>query len=112
MALKIKGGLDVEQDESWNDSCVVNNMTQLTVRGFDLELAAAIRRLADSEGISLNRAALRLMRRGAGLGREGRAADRIGDRLDHLFETWSEAEEREFLEAIEDCSRIDEDLRR
>ena len=42
-------------------------MNQLTVRGFDDELSASLRRLAKSEGISLNKAALKLMRKGAGL---------------------------------------------
>ena len=85
-------------------------MTQLTIRGFDPDLSNAIRGLAEREGISLNRAALRLMRRGAGLGQESRRPDRIEDRLDHLMGTWSEEEEQEFLEAIADFEQIDEDL--
>ena len=42
-------------------------MNQITVRGFDDELSACLRRLAKREGLSLNQAALRLLRRGAGL---------------------------------------------
>ena len=42
-------------------------MNQLTVRGFDDELSAIMRRLAKQEGISLNQAALRLLRKGAGI---------------------------------------------
>ena len=42
-------------------------MKQLTVRGFDDELSERIRREAEQEGISLSKAALRLLRRGAGL---------------------------------------------
>ena len=41
-------------------------MKQLTVRGFDDELAEAIRQLARRDGTSLNQAALKLLRRGAG----------------------------------------------
>ena len=44
-------------------------MHQLTVHGFDDELSAAVRRLAKREGISLNQAALKLLRKGAGLSR-------------------------------------------
>lgn len=42
-------------------------MKQLTIRGFDDELSERIRREAEEEGISLSKAALRLLRRGAGL---------------------------------------------
>ena len=42
-------------------------MKQLTVRGFDDELSECIRREAEREGISLSKAALGLLRRGAGL---------------------------------------------
>lgn len=42
-------------------------MKQLTIRGFDDELSECIRREAEQEGISLSKAALRLLRRGAGL---------------------------------------------
>lgn len=86
------------------------NVTQLTIRGFDRDLENAIKGLAGREGISLNRAALRLMRQGAGIGPDAQFSDRIGDRLDHLMGTWSEEEEREFIEAVEEFERIDEDL--
>lgn len=42
-------------------------MTQLTVRGFDAELERRLRSLAKRNGLSLNQAALLLMRRGAGM---------------------------------------------
>ena len=42
-------------------------MKQLTVRGLDEELSERVRRLAEHEHISLNQAALRLLRKGAGL---------------------------------------------
>ena len=45
----------------------VTPLNQITVRGGDDELSACLRRLAKREGLSLNQAALRLLRRGAGL---------------------------------------------
>ena len=66
-------------------------MKQLTVRGLGDELARAIRRLANRDGTSLNRAAVKLMRRGAGLA-DGQGADTVGSSLDHLIGTWSCAE--------------------
>ena len=42
-------------------------MSQITLRGLEPELEAAVRRLAVQEGVSLNKAALKLIRKGAGL---------------------------------------------
>ena len=58
------------------------DMSQLTVRGFDDELSAAVRRLAKCDGISLNQAVLKLIRKGAGTqrrqGRRGRGRRFLG----------------------------------
>ena len=85
-------------------------MKQLTVRGFDDELSAAIQDLARREGISLNKAALRLLRKGAGLadGAEGRR--KVGSSLDHLFGSWTQEQVDELNEALEQFEKIDEDL--
>ena len=64
-------------------------MNQLTVRGFDDELSASLRRLAKSEGISLNKAALKLMRKGAGLTDSKGNPNTVGHSLDDLFGVWS-----------------------
>ncbi|MGH9465396.1 MAG: hypothetical protein ACRD0X_07080 [Thermoanaerobaculia bacterium] len=86
-------------------------MTQLTVRGFDPELEAEIRRLAARERLSLNQAVLRLLRRGAGLEDEATAdAGRIGGSLDHLAGTWSRDDERAMAEVEADFERIDPGL--
>ena len=42
-------------------------MSQITLRGLEPELEAAVRTLAAREGISLNKAALKLIRKGADL---------------------------------------------
>ena len=85
-------------------------MNQLTIRGFDDELASRIRQLASREGISLNRAVLRLFRRGAGLGDRNDGPDIVGDSLDHLIGTWMAEEAAEVNRALEDFSRIDEEM--
>ena len=56
-------------------------MEQLTVRGFGEDLSAAIRRLAAEEQVSLNQAALRLLRRGAGLSDGAGQSDTVGSSL-------------------------------
>jgi len=75
-------------------------MDQLTVRGFDKELERCLREVAKARGVSLNQAALILLREGAGLGTLGRQARAVGDSLDHLIGSWSAEEEREFLATI------------
>ena len=83
-------------------------MKQLTVRGFDDDLAEAIRQLARRDGTSLNQAALKLLRRGAGLP-DGQGHGRnIGSALDDLFGSWSQQEADEFDRALEVFESVDE----
>lgn len=79
----------------------------LTVREVDDELEKRLRRLAQEEAISLDQAALRLMRRGAGLPTEETKRP-IGHALDEFIGDWSEEEEREFLQAVEVFEQVDE----
>ena len=65
------------------------HMNQLTIRGLDDDLSASVRRLAKREGISLNQAALRLLRKGAGLADRSRGSDLVGSSLDHLIGRWT-----------------------
>ena len=82
-------------------------MKQLSLRGFDPELEKRIREIARTEGLSLNRATLRLLRKGAGLEAAQKSEAVVGDSLDHLIGKWSAEEEREFLEGIEPLEQID-----
>ena len=85
-------------------------MKQLTIRGFDEELSRRIRQLARREGISLNRAVLTLLRRGAGLGKPADDPDIVGGSLDHLIGTWTAEQAAEMDRALEDFGRIDDDM--
>lgn len=82
-------------------------MKQLTIRGFGKELERRIRRLARREGISLNKAAMRFLRRGAGLEDREVGGTRVGTALDHVIGTWTQAEAREFANAVKDLERIE-----
>ena len=83
-------------------------MKQLTVRGFDDDLERIIRQLARRERISLNQAALKLLRRGAGLP-DGQGDGRnIGDALDDLFGSWSQDEADALDAALEVFESVDE----
>jgi antitoxin FitA-like protein len=75
-------------------------MHQLTVRGLDKELERRLREVAKAHGVSLNRAALILLREGAGLDTASGRVRVVGNSLDRLIGSWSEDEEREFLKAL------------
>ena len=84
-------------------------MEQLSIR-FDGELAKRLRQVARSEWLSLNKAALLLMRRGAGLIESKQATARVGDALDAFIGRWSAADERRLLDSIAACEAIDPEL--
>ena len=85
-------------------------MNQLTVRGFDDELADRMQQLAKGEGISLNQAALKLLRKGAGLMNGTGDSDTVGSSLDHLIGTWTAAEADEIDSALEEFEVLDESI--
>ena len=71
-------------------------------------LADRIRRLAKRDGTSLNQAALKLLRKGAGLADPGQGPDTVGSSLDHLIGSWSDEEAAELDAALEEFEVIDE----
>ena len=81
------------------------SLTQLTLRNFEPELVRALEELSHGQGLSLNQAALQLMRRGAGIGQNDKRI-RIGHALDRFIGTMTEQEEQEFLQATESCRQI------
>lgn len=84
-----------------------NGVKQLIVRGIDEELAGSIRRLARCEGLSLNQAALKLLRKGAGRPDDKKCVDVVGSSLDHLIGTWTPVEADEMDSALEELEAID-----
>lgn len=86
-------------------------MNRITVRGIDDELSASLRRLAKREGLSLNQAALRLLRRGAGLREGSGQRDTVGDSFDRLIGSWTQSEADEMDAALEEFEAIDEAAR-
>ena len=83
-------------------------MNQLTVRGFDDELAERIQRLAKRDGTSLNQAALKLLRKGAGLADPAQKVDTVGASLDRLIGSWSDDEAAELDAVLQEFEVIDE----
>lgn len=83
---------------------------QLTLRGFDKELESEIKKMARREGISLNRAVLRLLRKATGLGEGPGDESGIGDAIDRFAGTWSDEEAREFESNVGDLDKVDPSL--
>ena len=99
---------DESKGESSQEDSIVA-LKQLTLRGLDPELERRLRLEARNGGISLNQAALRLLRRGAGLAGDRSAPNEVGPALDHLIGTWSEADARSVQQATQVFERVDEE---
>jgi len=84
-------------------------LKQLTIRGFDTDLERTLRELARETGLSLNKAALVLMRRGA---RQASSGPRqvVGSSLDDFIGVWSRVEETELLDAVKDLRKVDPEI--
>ena len=83
-----------------------SHRSQITLRSLDPRLIDEVRRLARSEGISLNKATLKLLRKGAGFDQR-RGPNVVGTSLDHLFGTWDDDDARQFRRAIRSCELTD-----
>jgi len=84
-------------------------MKQLTIR-FDDDLNWALRATASREDISLNQAAIRLMRKGAGIAQGEPHPNAIGNSLDHLCGTWTQTDTDQFDRDIRVFDAVDDGL--
>ncbi len=82
----------------------------LTIRGIDADTEVKLKNLAKRRNISMNKAALAFIRKGAGLKEPGDGPAVIGNGLDEFIGTWSAEDEKEFLAAIKDLDRVDPDM--
>jgi hypothetical protein len=87
-------------------------MRQITVRGIPEEVEEAARREAREQGVSMNRALVALLRRGAEREKQpGRRGKRNrSSSFDRFCGIWSEEEARAFDQSLADERRIDEEL--
>ena len=82
-------------------------LTPKKISGLDEQLEKCLRQLAAERQISLNRAALALMRRGAGLTGSRESTDRVGSALDSFIGVWADEDESELRRALEPFEQID-----
>lgn len=86
-------------------------MKQITIRGIPDEVERIIKREADKKGLSLNKALLSLLEKGAGTkGREKKKKTALSHDLDHLAGVWSKEEAETFERNLKLQRKIDEDL--
>jgi hypothetical protein len=83
------------------------HMNQLSIRGFDKELERRLREVARERDISLNKAAILLLRKGAGLDDPNRRTNQVGDSLDGFIGSWTAEDEAELLRDLGIFERID-----
>lgn len=84
-------------------------MKQLTVRGFDEELSDCIRHEAEHEGISLSKAALRLLRKGAGLPSKAIEKHTGDNPLDNVIGSMSAEDAQAIRDTIAFFHKVDEE---
>jgi len=82
----------------------------LTIRGLDRKTEAELQHLAHQRNLSINKAALALIRKGAGIREDGHGPEVIAQALDSFIGSWTEADEQEFLNSVTDLNRVDESL--
>lgn len=84
-------------------------MNQITVRGISHEVEKAIREESQRKSLSLNKAIVSLLKKGAGL-QEQKEKRCVYHDLDSLFGRWSQQEADEFARNIKDQEQIDEEV--
>jgi len=85
-------------------------MSPLTLQGLEPELEQRLREIVRQEGVSLNQAAQRLTRLGAGLSHRAIGEGLVGDSLDAFFGAWTEAEARELASALTRLDQVDPEM--
>lgn len=75
-------------------------MSEITITNCPLELEKALRKTAETRGISIDKAAVHLMQQGAGLEVSENDSAPIGNALDAYFGTWTREEADDLREAI------------
>ena len=84
--------------------------SQITLRGVEPLVLAEIQRIARAKGVSMNKAALSLLNRGAGIDEERQASRRIGTAVDRFVGSWTGAQASAFSRSIASLEQVDDEL--
>ncbi len=82
---------------------------QLTLRDVDPRVLAEIQRLARTEGLSINKAAAKILKLGAGI-ENAPATRNIGQAVDRFVGSLPAAEARKLSRSLRSLEQVDEDL--
>ena len=85
-------------------------MKQYTIRGIDNALDKAVRETATKDRVSVNKAAVSLLRKAVGLDTDERPKGPPYHNLDDLAGVLSKEESNPMLKALESVRRVDPDL--
>ena len=85
-------------------------MNTLTLSELDDDLVATIRHVAERDNTSENQAALKLLRKGAGLEDDVSSNGKVGSSLDEFIGTMSHDEATRIDEAISELRAIDKSM--
>ena len=85
-------------------------MKSLTLKEVDDDLIAEIRQVAGCHGITEEQAALKLLRKGAGIEKPAPTNGKIGNSLDEFFGTMSHEEATQIIEAIQELRVVDRSI--
>ncbi len=80
-------------------------MKSITIRGLEGKLGELIKKKAQAEGISLNKAINRLLKQALGL--NDKKQKNNYEEFSDLSGVWSEEDEEEYLRAVSDLEKID-----
>lgn len=82
----------------------------MTLRGLGKELESYLLHVAAEENLSMNQAAIRVLKRGAGLAERRGRSEKIGSALDEFAGTWSASKAKALLASMEHFESIDKEL--
>lgn len=88
---------------------MARHTSQITVRGLEPQLLAEVRRLSRSKGVSMNKAALSILKQGAGIA-EPLETKCIGKAVNRFVGSWTKTEARQFSKSIRSLEQVDEEL--
>ena len=88
---------------------MVRHTNQLTIRDLDPRILAEIERLARAEGLSINKAAAKILKAGAGV-RDAAEPRCIGAAVDGFVGRLSAAEARQLSKSLRSLEQVDDEL--
>ena len=88
---------------------MARHSNQLTLRDLDPRVLAEIERVAQVEGLSINKAAAKILKIGAGI-QAAPESRRIGGAVDRFVGTLSATEARKVMESLRVLEQVDDEL--